>query len=107
MASRLRYLRRVLFPPPLRPGDAIAVVAPSSPFDHQAALSGIAWLEQRYRVHHRPTLFARDAYLAGSDRRRIAELQHALDADVRAVVAARGGYGLSRIAHLIDWTTAL
>jgi muramoyltetrapeptide carboxypeptidase len=97
----------VIFPPPLVPGDRVAVVAPSSPFDRAAALAGIAWLEKRYRVVYRSSLFARQGYLAGSDQRRITELQTALDADVRAVIAARGGYGLSRIAHLVDWTTAL
>jgi muramoyltetrapeptide carboxypeptidase len=96
----------VIFPPPLRPGDSIAVVAPSGPFDRAAALAGIAWLEKRYRVSYGASLFARDGFLAGRDQRRIDELQSALDADVSAVVAARGGYGLSRIAHLIDWRTA-
>jgi muramoyltetrapeptide carboxypeptidase len=100
------YLADVIFPPPLRPGDAVAVVAPSGPFDREAALAGIAWLEKRYRVTYRPSLFAKDGYLAGRDQRRIDELQSALDGDVGAVVAARGGYGLSRIAHLIDWRRA-
>ena len=100
----LRYLRRVIFPPPLRPGDTIAVIAPSGPFDRDAALRGIAWLEQRYRVSYRESMFARDGYLAGSDERRLGELQRALDSDAKAVVAARGGYGLARIVHLVDWT---
>jgi muramoyltetrapeptide carboxypeptidase len=52
-------------------------------------------------------LFARDGYLAGSDRRRITELQKALDSDVQAVVAARGGYGLARIASLVDWRVVM
>jgi muramoyltetrapeptide carboxypeptidase len=103
----VRYLGRVIFPPPLRPGDRIAVVAPSGPFDRAAALRGIAWLEKRYRVSYRPSLFSREGYLAGSDKRRIDELQRALDSDVRAVVAARGGYGLSRIAGAVDWKRAM
>src|SRR4051812_23000010 len=98
------YLLPVIFPPPLRPGDTIAVVAPSGPFDREAALRGIAWLERRYRVSYRESIFARDGYLAGSDERRLTELQRALDSDAKAIVAARGGYGLSRIVHLVDWT---
>jgi muramoyltetrapeptide carboxypeptidase len=98
----------VIFPPPLRAGDRIAVVAPSGSFERAAVEGGIAWLERRYRVSHRSSLFAREGYLAGSDRRRVTELQRALDSeDVRAIVAARGGYGLSRIAHLLDFTAAL
>jgi len=101
---RVGYSGDVIFPPPLRAGDRIAVVAPSGSFEQAAVEGGIAWLERRYRVSHRASLFDKDAYLAGSDRRRAGELQRALDADgVRAVVAARGGYGLSRIAHLLDF----
>jgi muramoyltetrapeptide carboxypeptidase len=101
------YRRRVLFPPPLEPGDSVAVVAPSGRFDRAAALAGIAWLARRYRVTYGQTLFARDGYLAGSDRRRLAELQKALDSDAKAVIAARGGYGLGRIASLLEWRSAL
>ena len=82
------------------------MVAPSGPFDRAAALQGIAWLEERYRVSYRKTLFARAGYLAGTDARRLDELQSALDADVRAVIAVRGGYGLSRIVHRVDWSAA-
>ena len=97
----------MIFPSPLEPGDAVAVVAPSGPFDRAAALAGIAWLAHRYRVVYGKTLFARQGYLAGTDRRRITELQKALDSDVKAVLAARGGYGLGRIASLVDWRVAL
>ena len=97
----------MIFPPRLEPGDAVSVVAPSGPFDRAAALAGIAWLEKRYRVKRSATLFARDAYLAGSDRRRGAELQKALDSDVKAIVAVRGGYGLGRIAARLDWRGVL
>jgi muramoyltetrapeptide carboxypeptidase len=93
----------VKFPAPLTRGDAIAVVAPSGAFDAAAARAGIAWLASQYRVRHHAGLFTRDGYLAGSDRRRTAELQRALDGDFAAVVAARGGYGLSRIVAALDW----
>jgi muramoyltetrapeptide carboxypeptidase len=97
----------VILPSPLKPGDRVAVVAPSGPFDRAAVEAGIAWLEQRYRVLRRASLFEKDGFLAGSDRRRATELQRALDDDVQAIVAARGGYGLSRIAHQLDFTSAL
>ena len=49
------------------------------------------------------SLFERDGYLAGPDTRRLSELNEALrDPDARAVVATRGGYGLTRIAHAVD-----
>jgi muramoyltetrapeptide carboxypeptidase len=87
------------FPPPLRPGDRIAVVAPSSPFPRDEFFRGLAWLRDRYRVVVRSSVLARRGFLAGDDARRSGELASALfDADVRAVVAARGGYGATRIA---------
>jgi muramoyltetrapeptide carboxypeptidase len=94
----------VIFPPALRPGDTIAVVAPSSPFEPVLAWVALGWLARRYRVRFTRGLFARDGYLAGSDARRRDELADALTAPgVRAVLAARGGYGASRFVHTVDW----
>jgi muramoyltetrapeptide carboxypeptidase len=67
-------------------------------------LRGIGWLGERYRVEFDRSIFERTGFLAGSDERRLAELDRALqDPDVGAIVAARGGYGLTRIAHLADY----
>lgn len=95
----------MIFPDPVRPGDRVAVVAASSPFDADVVREGIAFLRTRYEVTHAPTLFERAGYLAGTDERRRAELQGAIaDPSVRAIVAARGGYGASRFVHDLDWT---
>jgi muramoyltetrapeptide carboxypeptidase len=94
----------LLLPEPLRPGQRIRVIAPSGPFDRTLVLRGIGWLAERYRVEFDWGMFARSGFLAGDDARRLAELQRALrEPNVQAVVAARGGYGLGRIAHLCDW----
>jgi muramoyltetrapeptide carboxypeptidase len=92
-----------LRPPPLERGDRIAIVAPSSPFDRTLAYRGLAWLSRRYRLVYRKDIFARDGYLAGSDDRRLGELNEAFRSGARAILAVRGGYGLSRIAHAADW----
>ncbi|NLE87899.1 MAG: LD-carboxypeptidase [Myxococcales bacterium] len=99
----------MIIPPPLRPGARVHVVAPSSPFDVEAVRRGIAWLAQRHRVVHAPTLFTRrQGFLAGTDEERLAELQEALDApDVAAVVTARGGYGALRLLDRLDWSAFL
>jgi len=58
----------------------------------------MAWLGTRYRVRFDPGLFSRDGFLAGDDARRAAELNAALEEpDTRAIIAARGGYGMTRI----------
>ncbi len=95
---------RVQRPPPLRPGARIRAIAPSGPFDHALVWRGLGALAARYDVQYSREMFRRAGYLAGDDARRAAELQAALDDDdCDAVVAARGGYGLSRIARHIDW----
>jgi muramoyltetrapeptide carboxypeptidase len=85
-------------PPALRPGDAVAVVAPASPFDRESFEAGIRVLGARYRPVFDEGLFARARYLAGDDARRRDELGAALaDDGTRAVFAARGGYGALRL----------
>jgi muramoyltetrapeptide carboxypeptidase len=79
------------------------VIAPSGPFDRALVLRGLGWLAQRYDVKFGDSLFEREGYLAGPDPRRLSELNGALrDPDARAIVATRGGYGLTRIAQAID-----
>jgi muramoyltetrapeptide carboxypeptidase len=76
----------------------VAVVAPASSFPREELLRGLAWLRTRYRLRISPGIFAREGFLAGSDARRGAELLAALrDDEVKAVVAARGGYGVMRL----------
>lgn len=95
----------LVIPPPLRPGSTVRVVAPASPFDRTLVLCGIAFLGERYRVQFDWSMFERDGFLAGSDERRSRELAAALAApEVGAVIAARGGYGITRIAGDIDFS---
>ncbi len=91
--------------PPLRlgPGARVAVIAPSSPFDVAAFEVGVARLRTRYDVTFRDDLLSKSGYFAGDDARRHAELDAALaDPDVRAIVAARGGYGAARLLARLD-----
>lgn len=93
-------------PAGLRPGDTIAFVAPAGPAD--AAKVGKAkerFEKMGFKVKVPPTLTARkDRYLAGSDEERAAEFNAAIkDKSAQAVFAVKGGYGLTRILHLIDY----
>lgn len=79
------------------------VVAPASPFPREDFERGVERLRARYRVTYREDLFAREGFLAGSDARRLAELEEALaDPSVDAIVAARGGYGVTRLLSRLD-----
>jgi muramoyltetrapeptide carboxypeptidase len=88
--------------PSLSEGGHVRVVAPASPFPLDRFERGVARLATRYRVTFDEGLFARNAYLAGDDHRRLRELERAIDdPDVDAIVAARGGYGTMRVIDRI------
>ena len=90
-------------PPRLAPGDVVRVVAPSGPVPRAGFLAGAEILGRRYQLRYDDALFSTDGFLAGSDERRLAELIAALaDPDARAVVMARGGYGLLRLLPFLE-----
>lgn len=87
-----------LAPPPLKPGDRVAVFAPAGPFDRPSFDKGLEVLGRRYQPVFTERLFETHRYLAGTDASRGAELQRALDDhEIRALFAARGGYGSMRL----------
>ncbi|MBM7494875.1 muramoyltetrapeptide carboxypeptidase [Micromonospora luteifusca] len=96
--------KRVLRAPALAPGDRVRVVSPGSTPDPTNMARGIeilrSWgLEVELGRH----VFTRYGYLAGTDAERLADLNAALtDPGIRAVFAARGGYGTQRIVDQID-----
>lgn len=80
------------------PGSVVRVVAPSGPFDREDFAAGLAFLQTRYEVRHRDDILERQGYFAGDDERRLTELLEALaDPDADAIIAARGGYGSTRL----------
>lgn len=95
----------VRFPRFLERGDRVALVAPSSPFEVAEFEAARERLARDFDPVVSADIGARDDYLAGSDTRRLVELQEALDDDrVRAIIAVRGGYGAGRIAGHLDAT---
>lgn len=79
------------------------VVAPSGPVPHLELEAGLAVLAARYDVVRSPGLGDRTGFLAGSDESRLHHLNSAFDdPTIRAVVAARGGYGLTRLLPFIS-----
>ncbi len=95
----------VVFPPFLQRGDAVRVIAPSSPFDPEVLARGLDVLSGRLGLvpRLRADVGARRAYLAGDDARRIEEWREAVaDPESRAIFCARGGYGAMRLLPVID-----
>lgn len=95
----------LVIPPHLKPGDALAIVAPGflvtpGQIAHFLPLAEAAGLQVRLGQH----LYAEWGPFAGTDEQRLADLQWALDdPQTKAVFFGRGGYGLSRLLHRIDW----
>ncbi|MGC3996655.1 MAG: LD-carboxypeptidase [Anaeromyxobacter sp.] len=95
----------MIIPGPIRRGDVVRVIAPSSPFDPVFLARGLEVLQGRLglQVRHRIDLDARDHFLAGDDARRLEEWREAVaDPDARAIFCARGGYGASRLLPELD-----
>jgi len=90
-------------PAALEAGSLVRVIAPSSPFDSERFERGLALLQVRYRTQLADGLFERSGYLAGRDEARLDALQAALADDATgAIVAARGGYGATRLLPRLD-----
>jgi len=91
-------------PPALRPGDTVAVVAPASNLKADYLGRGVAELERLgFRVKYEPGILDKARYTAGDDDRRANELMRAFaDPEIKAVWAARGGYGSMRLFNLLD-----
>lgn len=90
-------------PAALAPSARVHLIAPSSGFDRARFATGRALLDARYQVSTGAAIFARQGFLAGDDDARLADLEAGLaDSEVRALIAARGGYGATRLLPRLD-----
>ena len=91
-------------PSALQPGDLVQIVAPASNLKAEYLARGVAELTTLgFRVKYDPAILEKDRYTAGTDERRVRELMDAFtDAEVKAVWAARGGYGVMRLLAQLD-----
>lgn len=98
-------MMRIRKPLPLRKGDVIAIFAPAGPVDQKKLSRGVARLASAgYVPEIADGVLSEDGYLAGDDGHRAAQASWAISLpEARAAMAARGGYGTSRILQRIDW----
>lgn len=91
-------------PKALKKGDTIRIVASSSPFNKRAFLQGVKLLNDwGFKTKYHRGIFAKEPYLAGTDKRRASELIQAINDDqAKAILFARGGYGAMRLLPLLD-----
>ncbi len=97
-----------IVPPRLARGQTIGIVAPAGPVKPDRLRKGLDRLASEFALRVAPSVVAPHSpdvpsYLSASDDVRAAELAGMLaDPDVRAIVLARGGYGLMRILPRLD-----
>ncbi len=95
-------------PPRMRRGDTLGIVAPAGPAKQDRLERGLARLGDAFVLRvgasiAAPRSPATPSYLAADDDVRVAELNAMLaDPDVRGILLARGGYGLTRILPRLD-----
>lgn len=90
----------MLVPPYLVPGDKVAIVSPSRFWEKNAASDAfIYWAQQQgWEVVEAPNLGCKLGQLGGTDEQRLQDIQWALQhPEIKAVFAARGGYGSIRL----------
>ncbi|MFO7851373.1 MAG: S66 peptidase family protein [Bacteroidota bacterium] len=98
-------MKKLIIPPALKEGDRVTVLAPAGLVDREVIEPAIRKLESwGLEVERGDALYERYGVFAGTDARRLADLQKALDdRDIKAVICARGGYGMSRIVRDVDF----
>ncbi|HQV00217.1 MAG TPA: LD-carboxypeptidase, partial [Bacteroidia bacterium] len=83
----------------LQPGDKIMVIAPARKVIQTELEPGVNLLRKHgFEVILAQNVYAENNQFAGTDNLRAADLQNAIDRhDIKAIICARGGYGVSRI----------
>jgi muramoyltetrapeptide carboxypeptidase len=95
----------VILPAAMQQGDTIGLVAPSGPIINRDNLEkGIQILKDAgYKLKFYRDFVNTEGYLAGSDQERADEFNSIWsDPEVKAVIAARGGYGSLRMLDMLD-----
>jgi len=97
----------IKIPPYLQKGDTIGLVCPAGfmPVEKVSECIRVINEDWGFTTKVGITIGQQYHYFSGTDEERIEDLQHMLDDEnVKAILCARGGYGLTRIIDKIDFT---
>ena len=94
-------------PPFLKPGDTIGITSPASYISMEEIQPSVKLMESwGFRVDIGKSVGQREFTLGGSDMERAADFQRMLDnPDIKAIMCARGGYGVVRIIDALDFNS--
>ena len=106
--SSVNAQEKLTSPPFLKVGDTIAIVAPAGILQgRQATIQKAQKLAESWglKVVIGKNIYSQNNHFAGTDDERCQDFQDALDnKKVKAIWAARGGYGSVRILDMLDFT---
>lgn len=92
-------------PQRLSQGDTVGIIALSSPLKMEELPMKLEMIESlglKYKLS--PTIAAYDGYLAGTDEERVNALHEMIeDPEIKAIFCVRGGYGIGRLADMINY----
>ncbi len=92
-------------PPPLSPGDQVALIAPASRLNDETPVKKAEQLLREWDLEpvRGQYIMERHHGFAGTDHQRLKDLQEALDNPaIKAIWMLRGGYGMMRILPMIN-----
>ena len=106
LSSVLYAQNKPIMPQHLKKGDTVAIVATARKIDKSTLLPGIKLLESwGLKVILGKTIGMEQNQLAGADWQRATDFQEMLDnPSVKAIWAAKGGYGTVKIVDRVDFT---
>ena len=97
----------MIYPPKLKAGDVVGIVAPArkiSPGQLEAAINTLETWGLKTRLA-KNIFSSKHSYLAGSDEERCLDFQSMIDdVEVKAILCARGGYGSTRILDNLNFS---
>ena len=89
----------------LKTGDVIGITAPAGYITREEIGSAVQKMESwGYKIKIGETIDKRDFTFGGTDEERAKDLQQMLDdPKIKAIMCARGGYGVVRIIDKLNW----
>lgn len=99
------FMSTLITPPYLKKGDAVGIIAPARRILPEEIAPFKALMQREgYRVVEADNLYGSDHQFSGSVEARLCDIQQVfMDREVKAVFAARGGYGAAQLLTGMDW----
>ncbi|MFT3749425.1 MAG: LD-carboxypeptidase [Agriterribacter sp.] len=96
----------MIIPPSLKPGDTIGITSPAGYITETELQPAIKKIQEwGFKIRLGKTIGKRDFSFGGTDSERTSDFQQMLDdSSIKAVMCARGGYGVVRIIDNIDFS---